>query len=185
MNYKFSGGKKFIRKHKSAIRRAKSATANEMTRAIRTEVSKSIREDWDIKAKDIKAAISITRATVAEPVAHMDFEQRRPNLAQFRAKTRYDGRYNNGVKRPVGLRYMGNGKAYRGIDHAFLLTTSSGHRLAYYRPMGASYIRALSGPSVPHLVGRDRLAMIQRMREQRVDEMFARNLKFYLSKKGI
>lgn len=116
-----------------AIPRALNKTAT----TARADASRQIRsEGYGIKAGDIKAAIAIRKATLAEITATLQVRGRPIPLIKYSARATKDGVV-------VSVK---NGRLL--VKHAFIATMPSGHKGVFVRVDSASHARLLASKGI-------------------------------------
>jgi hypothetical protein len=140
-----------LRKTPEKINQVLSRAVNRAATNAKSNMSKKVREEYAIKASDIKNAVNITRATTSKPDATVKSAGKKINLAKFRISPTAprpnnppkDG-YKVQVKKSEGLKVVPRG---------FLVNSNGG--LAFFQRTGSSRmpIKRLMGPAVPEMIG--------------------------------
>ena len=118
-----------------AVRQATARSLNEIARSARAKSAKDIRQEVNLKAGDIKAAIKQQNAKAQQPVdeqqAQLAFSRKPIPLAKFGAKPRIVGRTRSGKPiTGVSVKVKNQRKVVQG---AFLANMKSGHQGVYMR----------------------------------------------------
>jgi hypothetical protein len=118
----------------------------------KANMAKKVREQYVVKAADIKDTIKITKATSQKPVAEVRSVGKKINLTKFktsphepRPKNPPKGGYKSQVKKEGGL---------KAVPKGFLVNVRG--TLAMMQRVGKERlpIKRLMGPSVPEMIGR-------------------------------
>ena len=157
-------------------RKALGRALNRVGTTVRKEVTQKIREDYKIKAKDLKSQIKITRATSSQLVVEVSSKTRRIPLGLFTIS-----QMKGGVRA-----ILGKGKKLF-IPGAFVakLKPSQERKGAYIRK-GKKRIptRTLVGPSISQLLGsRFITKLIEKVIKKRLPIEFEREVMFEARKK--
>jgi len=117
----------------------------------KTNMSKKVREQYVIKASDIKSTINISKATSSKPYAIVKSTGKKIDLTMFkinpkdaRPQNQPKGGYKSQIKKEGGLKVVPRG---------FLVNARGG--LGFFQRTGSSRmpIARLMGPSVPQMIG--------------------------------
>lgn len=127
-----------------------SRAINRAATTARAAMSKKVREQYLVKASDVKSSIKITRATTSKPMAEVRSTGKKISLAKFRVSPteprpkKPPGAYKSQVKKSGGL---------KPVDRGFLATVNGS--VGFFLRVGASRlpVKRLMGPSVPEMIG--------------------------------
>ena len=126
------------------------SAVNAVNRAVstaRTEISKSVRGRYVIKAADVKRALSLTRAKGVSPRASISATGSPLSLTKFSVRKRKRG--------PVRVRVLRNGEL-KPVSGLFFNRFRSGYSGPMLRTQKAKYpLVSPFGPSVPSMVGNE------------------------------
>lgn len=123
--------------------KAEIAAMNRAARTARSEVVQSIREDYNIKASELKANIEIIKANKHRPYVLIKSKHKSIALYKFKAR-----QLTKGTKAAIR---KGGRKMYKG---AFVQEMRTGHTGVYQRKGKSKYpIKELYGPSAMQLLG--------------------------------
>lgn len=144
---------------------ADKAVANSLNRSIvaaRTAISKGIRGEYVLSARDIKKNIRLERATPGKLSASVTFKGSFLELTKFKVKFRKGRGIQAQIKKGRNIN----------LPHSFFVTT--GHVGTYHRSSKASYPIDLEfGPSVPQMAGN---VKVTEPAIQRAQEVFSSTL---------
>lgn len=119
----------------------------------RTDLVREVREEYEVKAGDVRKTMTLTRATASRLEASVTFMGSPISLGSFnvRPKTQNPSR-----RTPIRVSVR-TGSAPTSLDKGFILRT--GGKPSVFERVGQSRlpIRRLYGPSVPQMVGNDRV----------------------------
>lgn len=134
----------------NGIERATTSAINKTARGVRTDVVTEIRQDYAIKAKDIRNTLTLTKASKRSLSAVVKSVGSPISLAKFNIRPGRIQRKGSNNK-PIRVQVKkGGGGPLRG---AFLAQFSSGHMAVVERKGRARYpIRELYGPPVPKML---------------------------------
>lgn len=130
-----------------------SRAVNRAVTNVKSNISKKVREQYVVKASDVKDSLHITKATVGYPVAVVKSTGKKLNLTKFRIspiEPRPTSPPKNGyrveVKKSEGLKTVPRG---------FLAYTKNS--LGFFQRTGSSRmpIKRLMGPSIPEMIGHE------------------------------
>lgn len=129
-----------------------SRSVNRTVTNVKSNISKKVREEYVIKASDIKASLTITKATTARPYATVKSEGKRIDLTKFRlspSEPRPQNPPKKGykvqVKKTEGLKIVPRG---------FLADAKNS--VGFFQRVGSGRypIKRLMGPSIPEMIGK-------------------------------
>ncbi len=146
--------KKAIKKAEKALRNipngSKRAVANATNRAIakgRTTISKEITNEFTIKAKDVKAILSLQKATVSRLGGLVKSVAPVTTLIRFKTTPKTVTK-----KRPAALKVTVKKGGYKTLAGAFIAQTKSGHIGVFERSKESRLpIKQMMGPSIPYM----------------------------------
>lgn len=165
----------------SCPQQVKSAAASAINRTStmsKTKVSKTIRKNYLIAAKDIKSTLSIKRASSTKLTGSISSIGRAPLITAFRVRS-----YKKG---PVRVQVLKNSspKPVRGL---FIGTSLKGYVGAMQRKkLSSRYpLRVPHGPSVPQMFSAERsMGEIEPFAEKTLNERFLHEVEYRLGKFG-
>lgn len=150
---------------KNGVPRAMSAAVNRSLTTGRTLISKSVRDVATIKAGDVKDAMKIKRASVANPKGSIRIDHKPISLSKFTISQKKPG---------VSARvWKGSGRTL--YKHAFIATMRSGHK-GVFRRVGRNRlpIKEIYGPTPEGLL-RKRPALLESIKAA-IGDAFRKNL---------
>lgn len=163
----------------SAPKGVRYAAINAINRTVtkmKTQVSKSIRKNYLVSAKDVKGTLSIKRASGARIQGSITSTGSSPLLTAFRVRVNKRGPVKVQVRRGVSA------KAVPGL---FLGTSRKGYIGAMMRKkIHARYpLKIPYGPSVPKMFGSENvMAELTPMAEKTLNERFLHEVEYQFSK---
>ncbi len=129
---------------------SKRAIANATNRAItkgRTTISKEITSEFTIKAKDVKATLSLQKATVSRLGGVVKSSAPVTTLIRFKTTPKTVTK-----KRPAALKVAVKKGGYKTLPGAFIVQTKSGHIGVFERSKESRLpIKQIMGPSIPYM----------------------------------
>lgn len=146
--------KRAIKKAEKALKNipngSKGAVANATNRAIakgRTTISKEITSEFTIKAKDVKATLSLQKATVSRLGGLVKSAAPVTTLIRFKTTPKTVTK-----KRPAALKVAVKKGGYKTLPGAFIAQTKSGHIGVFERSKESRLpIKQMMGPSIPYM----------------------------------
>ena len=168
----------------SLVQQALTRSLNRVTGKSKTFVSKEVRQDYNVKARDISKALTITRARKGQNEAMLLYAGGRLGLGKFGAR-----------ERTVKVRAGRGGSTRKQVrvkvkktDGLTPVTSSQGvggfmFNGQIYARMGASRmpIKSLSGPSIAHMVDdRGIVDDVSNLIGDEIQKEFTSNLDYYL-----
>ncbi|MBU2701683.1 hypothetical protein Ga0466249_002802 [Sporomusaceae bacterium BoRhaA] len=130
---------------KDALPKAQASAINRSLTTARTEIVRSVRKEYVIKAEDVRNTIKVTNASAASPIGSIKSMGGPIPLVKF----------DTSKENPVRVRVKKSG-AKKPIKHAFLQAMGNGYRGIFIRSGKARYpLKQLYGPSVPQMVGNE------------------------------
>ncbi len=153
-------------------------TVNKVAPQAKTAAEKAIREDYNIKKKDIR--LKLHRARRGLPIAVIAGMRKHIPFARFK----------NRQMKPGTRVEMRKGKPVM-YKHAFKATMSSGHAGVYVRQMesgkrsGRTPIQELKGPSPGQLLKRsETIKDINQLIKAKFKKIFSHEIDYYFSKQS-
>lgn len=120
---------------------------NRTITTVKTEISKSVRERYTVKAKEVKRAFTVKRASSSLPKAEVIAKGSPLGLPSFSIRRRKRG--------PVRVQVLRGGKA-KPVSGLFFNKFKSGYTGPMHRRQPARYpLASPFGPSVPGMVGNE------------------------------
>lgn len=155
-------------------------TANAVNRSAqsaRSELVRSAREEYEVKAGDVRGTIRITSATTSEPTAIVVSRGSPVPLARFSVRPKTV----NGSRRTPIRVSVKKGSAVS-LDRGFIYRTGKGVNVFERVGTPRLPIKKLYGPSVPQMLNNDKVASAvvekaQEVLEKRLDHEISRVLK--------
>lgn len=158
-----------------AFPKAIARAANRAATQGRTRSSKIVREAYTVKAKDVRPALRVFRASASEPFATLHASGSALSLSKFRYKPRRD---TTGNRRRAVLAEMLAGKP-REVEKGFVYQGNIWKRT----DSGKYKIRRVSGSSVPRMMENRREEVQDVIREAFIKRL-DHETKFILRKQG-
>ncbi len=158
------------------VRYAATNAINRTVTKMKTQVSKTIRKNYLVSAKDVKGTLSIKRASGTRLQGSITSTGRSPLLTAFRVRVNKRGPVKVQVRRGAGA------KAVPGL---FLGTSRKGYVGAMMRKkLHARYpLKIPYGPSVPKMFGSENvLAELTPMAEKTLNERFLHEVEYQFNK---
>lgn len=157
------------------VRLAAVSAINRTVTKMRTQTSKTIRENYVVKAADIKSTLKIRRASSARMHGVIASHGRPLLLTAFRVRANKRGPVKVQVKKQTGA---------KSVPGMFLGTSRRGYTGAMYRRQPARYpLRVPYGPSVPQMFGsRDVIGELTPKAEATLNERFLHEIEYRFGK---
>lgn len=157
------------------VRLAAVSAINRTVTKMRTQTSKTIRENYVVKAADIKSTLKIRRASSARMHGIIASRGRPLLLTAFRVRANKRGPVKVQVKKQTGA---------KSVPGMFLGTSRRGYTGAMHRKQSARYpLRVPYGPSVPQMFGsRDVIGELTPMAEATLNERFLHEVEYRFGK---
>lgn len=160
---------RMMREIPQEVPRVTARAINRSAEAAKTQASRSVRETYTIKNKDISSTIKIKKASAADLNADIRSEGPVEALTKFKVN---HSRPQTKRKRPVTVSVKkGSNKQIKG---SFVAGMNNGHTNVFTRVSKKRFpIRGHYGPSVPQMIGND--AVIESV-ENRTSEVLENRL---------
>jgi len=152
-------------------------TVKEEGRRFVTQAVKSVTQEYNITAKELKSYMRVTAGDADDPYVEVSVESARLPLSKFSPQARAV-RTSKGTRKGVTVKVK-KGNRRKLVKGAFL--SSDGH--IYKRESKPRYpIKFLRGISVPQMFTKEIVAEGMEKVKRSFPDTFRRNLNFYLSK---
>jgi len=154
-----------------------SRAINRTSTAARTQASKSIREKYAYKHRDILNTLKIKKATVNDLNASLSSRGSALKLTDFMLKPSIS---ETNQKKEVVVRVMKGSK--KTIANGFLVKSKSGYVNIFTRVSNKRYpIKAGFAPAIPQLMGKESIAeSIEQRAMEMLDKRIAHELRYIL-----
>lgn len=143
---------KALRKTPEKVNSALARAVNRAVTNVKSNISKQVRENYVIKASDVKKTLEISKATQKQPVAFVRSVGKRIDLTKFRLsptsprpKSPPKGGYRVQVRKREGLKTVPRGFLLEARGSIGLFQRTGSERFP---------IKRLTGPSVPQMIER-------------------------------
>ena len=146
------------------------SSINELTKHAKTSISKSIRKEYNLRAKTVNAAMSVSLAKGRDFSGEIHIKGKRIGLEKFGARQ---------TKRGVKVKVKKTAKVIKG---AFMVPTL-GNKVFMRKGPQRLPIRRLTGPSVPQLA----LKVFEKIKPRlftKAQEIVKRKVEFFARKRG-
>ncbi len=168
--------KRLLASAPKGVRYAAINAINRTVTKMKTQVSKSIRKNYLVSAKDVKGTLSIKRASGARVQGSITSTGSSPLLTAFRVRVNKRG--------PVKVQVR-KGVSAKAVPGLFLGTSRKGYVGAMMRKkIHARYpLKIPYGPSVPKMFGsKNVMAELTPMAEKTLNERFLHEVEYQFSK---
>ncbi|WP_293726880.1 phage tail protein [uncultured Phascolarctobacterium sp.] len=170
--------KLLLHNYPKQVTAAAASAINRTSTAVKTQVSKTIRENYLISAKDIKGTLSIKRASSLKLTGMISSIGAAPLITAFRVRT-----YKKG---PVRVQVLKNSSP-KAVPGLFIGTSLKGYVGAMQRKnLSMRYpLRIPRGPSVPQMFAAKRsMSTIAPFAEKTLNQRFLHEVQYRLGKYG-